>query len=566
MVSVEPIDVAKGFGLFALALFFLYFFLVGLSILGDSFKVIAGDSAGSLFGAVDNPIAGLMVGILATVLVQSSSTTTSIIISAAGAGVLPVQTGVPMIFGANIGTSVTNTIVSVGFVGDKEQYRRGFSGATVHDMYNYMNVLFWLPVETIISAMRGGKGGPLFELSLAIAKSFDPCAERQNPETCEKWEGPLKKITSKISKKVISVDKDVIKDFAIGPPGLSLCRVSLCSGDEGTVTCEAMKFKRKKCTTEPLAEPDTICGNEYFDAEEGENVTVSSKAQAKFDYCIVESGVLTGVDEDIVAAAQRHYDDFEINKAGAFADGGLSDAAAGWIGLVLSLVILLTCLVGLVKTLSYAVRGFAEEVLKKALNMNGYLAIVVGIGITMFVQSSSITTSILTPLVAIGTLTLEGMLPLTLGANIGTTLTGVLAALVGDSSLGFQLAMVHVFFNLFGVLMFYPIPKVRGIPIAAARKLGDLAATYKAFPIFYIFMLFLVYPGFFLAISIGFEAGGGGIAGGLIGLLFFIAAHLAFFIWFERRGGKETLIRVFGANWGEDEDDAKIAASNPMSA
>jgi len=346
--------------------------------------VIAGDSAGSLFGAVDNPIAGLMVGILATVLVQSSSTTTSIIISAAGAGVLPVQTGVPMIFGANIGTSVTNTIVSVGFVGDKEQYRRGFSNATVHDKFNYMNVLFWLPVETI-SAMRGGKGGPLFELSLAIAKSFDACAERQISETCESWTGPLKKITEKVSKKIISVDKDVITDFAIGPPGLDLCKESLCSVEEGPFTCEAMKFKRKKCTTEPLAEPDTICGNEYFDAEEGENITVSSKAQAKFDYCIVESGVLTGVDEDIVAAAQRHYDDFEINKAGAFADGGASDAAAGWLGLVLSLVILLTCLVGLVKLLSYAVRGFAEVALKKALNMDGYLAIVVGIGITIFV-------------------------------------------------------------------------------------------------------------------------------------------------------------------------------------
>jgi len=168
--------------------------------------------------------------------------------------------------------------------------------------------------------------------------------------------------------------------------------------------------------------------------------------------------------------------------------------------------------------------------------------------------------------VAIGTLTLEGMLPLTLGANIGTTLTGVLAALVGDSSLGFQLAMVHVFYNIFGVLMFYPIPKIRALPIGAARKLGDLAATYKAFPIFYIFMLFLVYPGFFLAISIGFESGGGGIAGALIGLLFFMAAHIAFFIWYERRGGKETLIRMFGANWGDDEDHAKVAASNPMSA
>ncbi|GBG29652.1 Sodium-dependent phosphate transport protein 2B [Hondaea fermentalgiana] len=124
--------------------------------------------------------------------------------------------------------------------------------------------------------------------------------------------------------------------------------------------------------------------------------------------------------------------------------------------------------------------------------MNGYLAILVGCGVTMFVQSSSITTSTLTPLVAMGTLTLEGMLPLTLGANLGTTLTGILASLVGDSANGFQLAMAHVLFNVFGVVMFYPIPKIRQIPIGAARRLGDLAALFKAFPIFYIFMLFLV--------------------------------------------------------------------------
>ncbi|GBG29651.1 Sodium-dependent phosphate transport protein 2B [Hondaea fermentalgiana] len=158
-MAFTPQGVAKGFGLFVGVLFFLYWFLVGLALLGDGFKVIAGDSAGTLFSAVSNPVAGLMVGILATVLVQSSSTTTSIIVAAAGAGVLKVSTGIPMVFGANIGTSVTNTIVSLGFVGDKEQYRRGFAGATVHDMFNYMNVCLWLPLEAISSAINGGNGG-----------------------------------------------------------------------------------------------------------------------------------------------------------------------------------------------------------------------------------------------------------------------------------------------------------------------------------------------------------------------------------------------------------------------
>lgn len=81
--------------------------------MGDSFKVLAGKSAGNLFQAADHPIAGLMVGILATVLVQSSSTSTSIVVGLVGSGVMPVRQAIFVIMGANIGTSVTNTIVSL---------------------------------------------------------------------------------------------------------------------------------------------------------------------------------------------------------------------------------------------------------------------------------------------------------------------------------------------------------------------------------------------------------------------------------------------------------------------
>ncbi|CAK9073855.1 Sodium-dependent phosphate transport protein 2A (Sodium-phosphate transport protein 2A) (Na(+)-dependent phosphate cotransporter 2A) (NaPi-6) (Sodium/phosphate cotransporter 2A) (Na(+)/Pi cotransporter 2A) (NaPi-2a) (Solute carrier family 34 member 1), partial [Durusdinium trenchii] len=71
-------------------LFALYAFLFGLDLMGVAFKALGGKGAGMLFSITDNPIAGLMVGILATVLVQSSSTSTSI--------------AIPIIMGANIGT------------------------------------------------------------------------------------------------------------------------------------------------------------------------------------------------------------------------------------------------------------------------------------------------------------------------------------------------------------------------------------------------------------------------------------------------------------------------------
>lgn len=79
------------------ALLMLFFFLVGLDLLGNSAKVMTSCSAGALFGDDTNPVAGLMVGIIVTVLLQSSSTTTSIVVSLVGAGTVTVDQGIYMI-------------------------------------------------------------------------------------------------------------------------------------------------------------------------------------------------------------------------------------------------------------------------------------------------------------------------------------------------------------------------------------------------------------------------------------------------------------------------------------
>merc|ERR1712072_950773 len=96
----------------------------------------------------------------------------------------------------------------------------------------------------------------------------------------------------------------------------------------------------------------------------------------------------------------------------------------------------------------------------------GYVSMIVGMGATISVQSSSITTSTLTPLVGVGVITLKQMLPLTLGANIGTTCTGLLAAMVSGKRNALQIALCHLFFNIFGILVWYPVPKVRELPLA----------------------------------------------------------------------------------------------------
>jgi solute carrier family 34 (sodium-dependent phosphate cotransporter) len=181
--------------------FFLYFFLVGLDFLGTGAKVMSGCAAGSLFGDDVNPIAGLMVGVLATVLLQSSSTTTSLVISLVGSGVISTKQGIYFIMGANIGTTVTNTLVSCAHLGVADELERAFAGATIHDAFNYLTVAVLLPVEVAT--------GYLFYLTKAMVKNY------QSKEG-EDWEGPIAKYVEPIGKYVLIENKKVTEAVAKG--------------------------------------------------------------------------------------------------------------------------------------------------------------------------------------------------------------------------------------------------------------------------------------------------------------------------------------------------------------
>merc|ERR1719231_1252571 len=106
--------------------------------------------------------------------------------------------------------------------------------------------------------------------------------------------------------------------------------------------------------------------------------------------------------------------------------------------------------------------------------LSGYLAMGTGVVVTICVQSSSITTSALTPLVGVGVINIDRMYPTVLGANIGTCVTGVLAALAADPSklrLTLQVAYSHLFFNLCGIVIWYVIWPMRALPVSAAKFL-----------------------------------------------------------------------------------------------
>ena len=129
----------------------LFAFLVGIRGLGDGFKLLGGDLLEAFFSATSNPFIALMVGILTTTLVQSSSVTTSMVVGlvAAPENPLPLANAVPMIMGANIGTTATNTIVSIAHMGRPDEFRRAFAVATCHDAFNFLAVLVLLPLEIV---------------------------------------------------------------------------------------------------------------------------------------------------------------------------------------------------------------------------------------------------------------------------------------------------------------------------------------------------------------------------------------------------------------------------------
>lgn len=459
-----------------LALFFLYFFLFGLDLLGTSAKIVGSCSTGSLMGGVENPIAGLCIGIIATVLVQSSSTTTSIVVSLVGASVLEVRIAIFIIMGANIGTSVTNTIVSMGFLGNADELRLAFAAATVHDCFNLLAVLVLLPIEWITKY--------LMAFTRAIVKN----AEVRDGD---KWKGPLKKIVSPLTKRVIIANKSVAKDIAAGDVD----------------SCDAYY--------------PVDCPSEFYDK--------------KADDC--------------------HYGLIACDKSGFcpgfFTDGASrkDDMVSGGVCLFLGLLILCICLVGLVKVLQSMLKGASTRVLHKATNLPGILSLVVGIVITILVQSSSITTSVLTPFCGIGVISLEQMFPITLGANIGTTITALLASLVSDKIEALQVALAHLFFNLTAILIFYPIPFMRQIPLNMARSLGRATSVFRLFPLIYIIVVFFLLPGCLLGISLLFDQESKGFTtlGSLIVIILLSIIFYTIFWWKRQDGASKTY--DFLINW-----------------
>lgn len=476
----------------------LYGFIVGLVLMGDAFKVLGGRSASSFFSAIDNPVAGLTVGILVTVLVQSSSTCTSIVVGLVGAGQLSVHSAIPVIMGANIGTSVTNTIVSMGQSGDRDDLERAFAAATVHDMFNLLSVAVILPLEVIVCAIQG-EGGPIYWLTNAMTDSLigDSIGSGAG-------DSPISIITKPITSLIIKKNKYVIKALSYGLP-LAL------DGDAGFCVSKAMGKAWKKIDEDAFSALQE-CG--IVDQASCMNMISGS-------HCYV--------------AADSFYNDHVVTAevvSGGFVEG-LGSTAGGLLALVISLTLLIGSLFFLVKALHSLMMGRARHCIMKAINLNDVLAMIVGAVVTMIVQSSSVVTSALTPLAGVGALELRKMLPLTLGANIGTCATGILAALAIMQRDAIQISLCHLMFNVFGILIWFPAPAMRRVPLGAAALLGLYASFFRFVPALYIAIAFLLVPAVALAVSILFEAS---LVAGIIVTLLLLAALSGFAWWWVKKG------------------------------
>jgi len=202
----------------------------------------------------------------------------------------------------------------------------------------------------------------------------------------------------------------------------------------------------------------------------------------------------------------------------------MGDVGGSILVLVLSLVFLCIALYGIVRLLHYLVltsgrlaNETGEEtcflVMIRRVLKSGYASVsmLVGAVLTIAVQSSSIITSTFTPLVALDIMTVEEMLPVTLGANIGTTCTAFTAAIVTGSKASIQISLCHLLFNIIGILIWYPIPKMRAIPISFARTIAGHAGKFKLFGTIYILTGFIVTPLVLFGFSFSINLGAGGV-------------------------------------------------------
>jgi sodium-dependent phosphate cotransporter len=371
--SALPRAVASVAGAIAL-LALLYVFLVAIALFGTAFKLLGSGFSESLIRATSHPVVGLMIGVLSTSLIQSSSGTTSIVVGMVAGGALTVRGAIPIMMGANLGTTITNTMVAMASLNRRTEFQRAFAGATMHDLFNLLAILVLFPLELATRYL----------------------------ERCATW----------------------LSDHLVGSSGAEF--------------------------------PNPV--------------------------------------KDATMPAVHGLQDL---LAGPL---GLTERATAIAMFVIGLAALFFALAFLTRLLKQLFLSRAEGALADRLRGGDAVAMLAGLVITVAVQSSSITTSLLVPLIGAGIVPLAPAFAATLGANIGTCVTALLASLAGTPA-ALTVALVHLLFNLTGIVLLYPIPAVRRIPIRLATALARRTARRRMFAVYYMVGVFFVMPMLFVLVD-----------------------------------------------------------------
>jgi len=351
--------------------FNIFLFLLAIDFIGYSFRLLNKDVADSIINLTANPFISLFIGLLITAIIQSSSTSTSMIVAVVASGSLDFSDAIPMIMGANIGTTLTSTLVSLSFITQRDEFRKAISAGVVHDFFNILVVAILFPLEY--------NYGVLSSLSSATS-SF-------------------------------------------------------------------------------------ILGADYV------------AQQNEFRYFLLTKPFVLYLGELIP---------YPLLLA------------------TLSFVLLAVAVKFLSKTLYKSITGGSKEFLQRYFFGSPYKSFFWGTVFTAGVQSSSVTTSVIVPFVATRKINLKQSFTFILGANIGTTITALIAALF-KSEAAVSIALVHLFFNLIGVLIFLPFPIIRNIPVKMAKSFGRLAMRFRIAGFAYIILTFFLIP--FILISFNKEDG-----------------------------------------------------------
>lgn len=175
--------------------------------------------------------------------------------------------------------------------------------------------------------------------------------------------------------------------------------------------------------------------------------------------------------------------------------------AAGPVMIALGLAALVVALILVTRLMKQLVSTRMELAVNSILSKRGgFMAVLAGLFMTLAVQSSGITNSIMVPLVAAGVLSMPNAFPVILGADLGTTATAVLASVAASSPEALVIAMAHVVINFAGIFVFYPM-KVRQVPIRMAQWLSKTAVANKTWVAVYIITVFVAAPVLILILS-----------------------------------------------------------------